>query len=267
MGTVNWGSIIEGAETGGSGPALPAGIYDVRVKPGSKPKPTANGGEQILILMEIVAGPLAGQEVYDNLFVPDENSKAKAKGYFLEKLAAFGLTVEWLNANQPSTEQIAATLDNQYATIELSTRLYTPTGGVAREVNDVQSYKPYGSTGAAPAAPPAAPAPANVPQVPQAPVPQAAPAVAPAPAPAAPPAAVPAPAPAAPTPPAPPGATPLAAPAPQAPVAPAAPTIPPALAPQPAAPEAAAPVAPPVAPAAPPAPPTPPAPQAPDVAI
>lgn len=246
--TYDWNGLKQQAATG---PALlPKGDYVGKVASAEAKKTNDGAKDMIVAKFEILAGPAAGQALWNNFVLSPEN--ANALGFFFEHLAALGIS-DAAFAQQPSMETLASWIVQLARPVILSVSHRTWQGQLRNQVDGV---RPYGADGqaaappapgaiAAPPAPPVPPAPVAPPAPPQAP---AAPVpAAPVPAPVAP----AAPAPVAPPPPAPAPAAgvPAAPPPPPAPV-PVAPPMPPA------APPVAAPVPAPV-PAIPPPPPAP----------
>lgn len=235
----SWLELMDSA--GGGFEPVPDGEYDIIVKE-TEAKKTGNGKDMIAAKLQITVGPHANRLIWNNFTISPESPNAMS--YFFQHMGIFGMDRNFF-AQNPSIEQVAQTMLNRPARIQVGTRQYQ-----GQNRNEVKKIMPsFGQPAAAPVGMPAAAtlaAPVAAAPAPVAPV--AVPAPAPVPVAAAPvaaPAPVPAPAPIA------------AAPAPVAPVAPApvapAPVVEAApIAPAPAPPVVAAPapVAAPVAPVA-----------------
>jgi len=202
MGNVNWGEVIQEAQSGGASFGLiPDGDYDFVVT-AVEVKTTQNGKTMYVLENTIQGGPSANRKVWENLIVSPENGRAM--GFFFRKTAALGYPVEWFQANSPTDDVVAQAFkgrpfrgkvttqagNGQYKDKNQISEWYAPLGAPASPSTPVApSYAPPAPVAAPVAAPPvAAPAPVAAP-----PVPVAAPA--PFPAPVAPPVPVAAPAP------------------------------------------------------------------------
>ena len=236
-GSINFAELMKAS--GGANEPLPNGEYDVQIVK-AEAKVASTGKTMFAVTMNVVAGPHTNRKLWTNFVIVPDNPNAL--GMFFANMQALGLDATFFN-NQPTPDQVAASLEQKYARVEASQKLYQ--GTIRNEVKKVKPAVIAGGgipgIGVPAAVAPVAPAPAVAAPVPVAAAPVAAPvAAAPAPVAAAPVAPAVEPAPVAPAPiqEAPPAPAPVAeAPAPVA--------APVAEAPAPvAAPVAAAPVAP-----------------------
>lgn len=221
MGNVNWGEVIQEAQSnGGSFGLIPDGDYDLLVTKVETSK-TQNDKTMYVVEATIQGGPSANRKVWENLIVSPENGKAM--GWFFRKTGALGYPVEWFEANAPTDEQVVQAFTGRPFRGKINTR---PGNGQFKDKNQIAEwYAPQGAPTQQAPAPQGYQPPQQQQQAPQA-APVPAPAAYGPPQPAAAPQGYPAPAPApaqqAPAAPLPPVAAPAPVPAPQPYQAPAA---------------------------------------------
>lgn len=81
MANIQFGDLLNEAETGKVGGGIPAGTYDTEVV-------DARGGEkQIWLTLQVKNGPAAGKETDVSLYFPDESAKRGARVFFTRKIA------------------------------------------------------------------------------------------------------------------------------------------------------------------------------------
>lgn len=167
---------MQRAKSAGVGEPLPDGPYSVVV---IEANPTTSSTQKPMIRAkyQVENGPHAGRKVFDQFVFSADNDNALS--FFFQHMSYFGLD-ETFFSQQPSWEQVAATLLGRRVTVVLGVRMWD---GAMR--NEVKSYKPAGAgldattmvppamPGYAPpaAAPMAAPAPMAMPVPPQVPQP------------------------------------------------------------------------------------------------
>lgn len=173
MSELNWGSILDeqdDSSDGGYG-AIPANTYRVIVKDAT-PKVASTGSKMLNLTLQVQGGPYDNRLVWTNIVFAVDNPTAMK--FTLRKLAALGLTREWLAEVNPGVDLIAAKLVGAVADANVEVRQWN-----GEDRNDVKSFTRV--TNAAPAAPKAATVPAPAPvakpaEPPMPPTPAAAPA-------------------------------------------------------------------------------------------
>lgn len=143
MASVPFSDLLKASEDAGF-TNCPPGTYDVRVA-SSETKTTAAGKDMIIVKFEIVGGPNGGRKVSNNFVISPEN--ANALGFFFRHMRALGLDSAYF-AQNPSVEQVAASLVGKTARIEVGTREWN---GEQRE--DVKKILPPVAGSVAPPAP------------------------------------------------------------------------------------------------------------------
>lgn len=188
---VNWGEVIEEANSGGgSFENIPDGDYDFVVTNAEATK-TKNGKPMYKLEHTVQGGPSNSRKVWDNLVVSAESGTAMK--FFFQKMAAIGLPVEFFKG-QPSDEQIVQALKGRNFRGKVGTGA-PYNGKVSNEIKEYYTGS-FGGPSFAPAPVGFPPALAAAPSAPPTTVPQyAAPAAPPAPAPVFPPSQIGAPAP------------------------------------------------------------------------
>lgn len=132
MASVPFSDLLKASEDAGY-TNCPPGVYDVRVV-SSETKTTGAGKDMIIVKFEIVGGPNAGRKVSNNFVISPEN--ANALGFFFRHMRALGLDSAYF-AQNPTVEQVAASLVGKTARIEVGTRVWN---GEERE--DVKKIMP-----------------------------------------------------------------------------------------------------------------------------
>lgn len=102
----SWDEVLDGATVDPG--TVKAGTYKAKVA-FAQAKVASTGNPMISVKFEVVEeGPYKSGEVWTNIVM---SSNPNARRFWLSKLSGLGMTVEWLAANKPTPEQIAATLD------------------------------------------------------------------------------------------------------------------------------------------------------------
>lgn len=167
MASVPFSDLLKASEDAGF-TNCPPGEYDVRVVEAST-KTTGGGKDMIIAKFEILTGPHAGRKVSNNFVISPEN--ANALGFFFRHMRAMGLGGDFF-AQNPSVEQVAASLIGKTCRIEVGTRhwngedredvkkIMPPTAGIGTPATSVMGGVPAGNTpmdSAVPTADPHAP--------------------------------------------------------------------------------------------------------------
>lgn len=156
---------------GGDFEALPKGPYEVVVQEATK-QVSQSGKDMIKVRVQVTTGPFANRVLFNYIVFAKENPKAMR--LTLERLAAFGITREFIATSKPSIAQIADALEGRKAIAVVGIQ---DKGDYAGR-NEVKAFRPL--EGAAQPAPQvAASKPAGVPNIPQpeAPAPAATPSI------------------------------------------------------------------------------------------
>jgi hypothetical protein len=158
--------------------ALPKDDYPVLVQEAEKRVAQSSGNDMINVRLQVTEGPFANRVLFTNIVF----SKGSPKGMrmTLDKLAALGVTREFLALNKPSPAAIAEMLVGRRALASVD--IQGPDAGDFAGRNEVKRFKAIdGLVQEAPAAPAAAAKP-GVPSIPTpvVPVEETAPAAAPA---------------------------------------------------------------------------------------
>lgn len=132
---------------------LPKGDYDVVITSASAT--TAQSGNKMLkVEMTVQDGPYAKRKLWTNIVFAESNPKAMV--FTLRKLAALGVSKEWLGTENPSLDTIASRIEGVAVSAVVEQKPYQ---GEMR--NEVKSFKRAGGPEAAAPAPAAAAAPAT----------------------------------------------------------------------------------------------------------
>lgn len=165
--SLNWDQILEETESEDlSSSPLPAGTYTAVVEKAEATKAASSGSNMIKTTYRVVGGPYADRFVWNNIVFTVTNPKAMAMT--VRTLGAHGITKEWLAAENPNVNTIAAKIVG--ATVQLDVQIRTYEG---RELNDVKSVKAIkgGAPAGTPTGVPAAATPTPTGAAPSIPVP------------------------------------------------------------------------------------------------
>lgn len=144
--SMNWDAILEETEAEDlSSSPVPAGTYSAVVEKAEAVK-AKSGSNMIKTTYRIVGGPYNDRFVWNNIVFTVTNPKAMAMT--VRTLGAHGVTKEWLAAENPNVNTIAAKIVGVMVEVEIAIRTFE-----GRELNDVKSVKAI--KGAAPAGVPA----------------------------------------------------------------------------------------------------------------
>lgn len=136
--------------------AIPKGNYNVVVSD-TLSKPSSTGKEMIKLDLQVTDGPYVNRRLFNYIVFSPENPKAMR--LTLTRLAAFGVTREFIASNRPSVSQIADLLVGRKAVAVVGIQA----AGEYKGSNEVKSFRAI--EGAEQAAP-SAPKPAGVPNIP-----------------------------------------------------------------------------------------------------
>lgn len=175
MSDLNWDDVLgsveaeekENPKSTGDFEALPAGPYEVVVQEAEK-QTSGAGNDMIKTRVQVAAGPYANRVLFSYIVFSQGNPKAMRMT--LERLAAFGLTREFIATQKPSIPQIAELLVGRKATAVVAIQKEGDFAGR----NEIKSFRAVEGSGQ-PAPSAAAPKPAGVPSIPQPEVAAAAP--------------------------------------------------------------------------------------------
>lgn len=146
--------------------ALPAGPYPIVVQDAEK-MVSSTGKDMIKVKVQVTEGPYVNRTLFNYIVFSKDNPKAMR--LTLERLAAFGLTREYIATQKPSPAAIAELLVGLTATAVVG--IQGKEAGEYAGRNEIKAFRPL--AGAAPVAP-SAPKPAGVPDIPRPDVPEAA---------------------------------------------------------------------------------------------
>ncbi len=139
--------------------ALPKGNYEVVVRD-TLSKPSSTGKEMIKLELQVTSGPYANRVLFNYIVFSTDNPKAMRMT--LNRLAALGLTREFIATQKPSVGHIAELLVGRKAIAQVGIQ----ESGEYKGSNEVKGLKPLeGADQAAPVAVAAA-KPAGVPNIP-----------------------------------------------------------------------------------------------------
>lgn len=167
MSDLNWDEVLGGVEAeekenpdrgGGDFEALPAGPYEVVVQEADKQVSSTNK-DMIKVRVQVTTGPYANRILFSYIVFAKENPKAMRMT--LERLAAFGLTREFIASQRPSIPQIAELLVGRKATAVVAIQ----DKGEYKGRNEIKSFRALDGV-AQPAPAVAAAKPAGVPNIP-----------------------------------------------------------------------------------------------------
>lgn len=166
MSDLNWDDVlgsVEKEETDNPSTndfeALPAGPYEVVVQEADK-QVASTGKDMIKVRVQVTSGPYANRVLFNYIVFSQDNPKAMR--LTLERLAAFGLTREFIATHKPSIPQIAELLVGRKATAVVGIQK----GGDYDGRNEIKSFKPLNADAAQPAPTLTASKPAGVPNIP-----------------------------------------------------------------------------------------------------
>lgn len=113
---LNWDDVLgeveadekENPSSGGDFEALPAGPYPVVVQEAEKQVSQNTGKDMIKVRVQVTEGPYANRVLFSYIVFSTDNPKAMR--ITLDKIAAFGVTREFIATQKPSIPQIAELL-------------------------------------------------------------------------------------------------------------------------------------------------------------
>jgi len=139
---MNWDEILREQEESPLVKLIPDGWQDVRIVKADGVT-ASTGSPMVKLAVEVESGAYAGRQVNTNVVLKLDNPVAMRMG--LRRLAAFGITADYLRAEQPTLAQIAGKLLGRSSQAEIITRQWQ-----GEDRNDVNMFKP--KDGAAPVA-------------------------------------------------------------------------------------------------------------------
>lgn len=164
---LNWDDVLGSVEAeekenpntgGGDFEALPKGPYQVVVQEADK-QVASTGRDMIKVRVQVTEGPYANRVLFSYIVFSQDNPKAMRMT--LERLAAFGVTREFIATTKPSVAQIASLLEGRKAVAVVGIQ---EKGDYAGR-NEIKSFRPLeGVEQAAPTV--TASKPAGVPNIP-----------------------------------------------------------------------------------------------------
>lgn len=164
---LNWDAVLGGVEedekenpsSSGDFEALPAGPYSVVVQEAEK-QTSKTGNDMIKVRVQVTEGPYANRVLFNYIVFSTGNPRAMRMT--LERLAAFGLTREFIATTKPSIANLADMLVGRKATAVVAIQKEGDYAGR----NEIKSFRAL--EGVAQPAPtvPAEAKPAGVPSIP-----------------------------------------------------------------------------------------------------
>lgn len=164
---LNWDDVLgeveqeeeKNPDSGNDFEALPKGPYNVVVRD-TLSKPSSTGKEMIKLELQVTDGPYANRILFNYIVFSTGNPKAMR--LTLNRLAAFGLTREFIATTKPSVAQIAELLVGRKAIAQVGIQQE----GDYKGSNEVKGFKPLEGVEQPAVATPAAAKPAGVPNIP-----------------------------------------------------------------------------------------------------
>ena len=140
---LNWDDVLGGVEAEEKNPdkpqgdfeALPKGPYEVVVQEADK-QIASTGRDMIKVRVQVTGGPYANRVLFNYIVFAKENPKAMRMT--LERLAAFGLTREFIATHKPSIAEIAELLVGRKATAVVGIQ----ESGDYKGRNEIKSFRP-----------------------------------------------------------------------------------------------------------------------------
>ncbi len=163
---LDWDDVLGGVEAEekespdkpqGDFEALPKGPYKVVVQEADK-QLASTGKDMIKVRVQVTDGPYANRVLFNYIVFAKENPKAMRMT--LERLAAFGLTREFIATQKPSISEIAELLVGRKATAVVGVQ----DSGEYKGRNEIKRFNPL--EGVEQPAAPVASKPAGVPNIP-----------------------------------------------------------------------------------------------------
>lgn len=167
---LNWDDVLGGVEKFETDPenkdqlgnsdfeTLPKGPYEVVVQEADK-QVASTGKDMIKVRVQVASGPYANRVLFNYIVFSKDNPKAMRMT--LERLAAFGITREFIATQKPSVPQIAELLVGRRATAVVGIQ----DSGEYKGRNEIKSFRALEGV-EQPAPTVTAPKPAGVPTIP-----------------------------------------------------------------------------------------------------
>ena len=138
---IDWEGLLDEIEEGEGvfdNDLLPPGTYPVRVIKAEKGL-SKNGNEKIEMTFEVTEDPGKGKWIWDRVNFAVNSKKSMA--ITINQLGTLGVSRNWLAANSPSVEQIAAKLVGREISVKIGHRTYE-----GETYYDVKGYEVAKST-------------------------------------------------------------------------------------------------------------------------
>ena len=153
MSGINWDEVLEEQEADEA--LLPVGDYDILVEK-AEGVVAQTGSDMIKLTCKVTSGPFAGKVLWTNIVLKTDSSGAMRMA--LRRLAALGVTREWLVTTSAQRDQIAAACLGKTASAKVEQKKYN-----GEDRNEIAMFSPIGSAGGNVPAPPAVSSPASAP--------------------------------------------------------------------------------------------------------
>lgn len=125
---IDWEGLLDEIEEGDGvfdTDLLPPGTYPVRIVKAEKTLAKTSGNEMINMTMEVTEDPGKGKWIWDRVNFAVNSKKSMA--ITINQLGLLGISRNWLAANSPTVEQIAAKLVGREVVVKIGHREYEGT--------------------------------------------------------------------------------------------------------------------------------------------
>lgn len=120
MTSLDWNAMLEAAGDDGTA-RVPDGWYDCVVK-STKVGQTSNGYKKINARLVVESGPYAGASLFKDFVITFD--KPGGMKFFFRHMDVLGVSREFIKAQQPTPEELAAKIMDQHAQVEVGTEVW-----------------------------------------------------------------------------------------------------------------------------------------------
>jgi hypothetical protein len=138
---INWDEVLEEQEADEA--LLPVGDYDILVEKAEGTQ-ASTGSDMIKMTLKVINGPFAGKVLWTNIVLKTDSTGAMRMA--LRRLAALGVTREWLVSTGAQLPQIAAATIGKTASARVEQKKYN-----GEDRNEVGMFSPISGGAGVPA--------------------------------------------------------------------------------------------------------------------
>lgn len=140
---INWDDVLEEQEADEA--LLPVGDYDIVVEKAEGTQ-ASTGSDMIKLTCKVTTGPFAGKVLWTNIVLKTDSTGAMRMA--LRRLAALGVTREWLVTTGAQRDQIASACVGKTASAKVEQKKYQ-----GEDRNEIAMFTPLGGVPGVPTPP------------------------------------------------------------------------------------------------------------------